>query len=779
MALFERRPLMLCCFCFLTAAVVGFCINKTVKIIILLSLFLAVVAFFATAFSVKTKQKRILFAVLAAATLFSAVSVTESFVYYDIHGAKLSSYIGSTCDVECTVLARNKTESYLSEYTVKLTSIDGESVKGRAVVQFPEDMGFKIGERVRFPADCVPISEVALGNSDKIGLLSDGVLIAFVSECELDDVVSLGDSELISESFKRIQKELSYTLQNAVGGDAGALSSAVTLGDRDGLSDEIKRDFSRSGLSHLLSLSGMHMAIIASFFCYLLKLCYVPRRIRSCVMPIIMVIYLCLTGFSLPTLRATVMLSAVYLSFVLGVKTDARTVLFASGTFIIAFMPYAVCDVGFWMSFLATLGLIVFYPSSLEKAKDNKKLKSPKYLLSRLARKIFVAVTVTLIAVLSVILLTQMFFGELSLISPLSNLLVGFSVMIITVLSMLWLLMSGIPYIGTALSFLIRVLCNYVIRISEKCSDIKNICVSFESVYAKIIIWCFCAAVAVLLIIKLKNKRFVLLAPISAVIIFCLCFGIDSALNADNADATYIRRGESETLTLVTVGKAVIFDMTDGNYTNYVFSWNEAHRHGATELDTLILTHYHDKHEYSVSKMMSVIKVRRLMIPEPEDNEELFAASALQRISEKHGADCVMYKVHEATEIFNDVTFVQYERGELSRSAQDTLAFKVNFGDDSVSFIGSSYFESMGDGINEYAKDSKCVIYGSHGPNPKKEFTASAVNTAHEVIFADEELFGLAEFDNGLARDANITVNCERYETYLCKDRKSGTNKQE
>ena len=256
---------MLCCFCFLASAVVGFCVNKTVKVVILLSLFLALAAFSATAFLVRTKQKRIFFAVFAAAVLFSAVSFTESFIYYDIHGAKLSSFIGKTCDVECTVLDK-KEESYLSKYTVRLESIDGENVKGRAVVQFSEPMGFELGEQVGFPADCVPLSDVALGNSDKIGLLSDGVLVAFTSECELKDTLSFGDTELVSESFKRIQSALSFKLQGAVKGEAGALSAAVALGDRTGLSDEVKRDFSRSGLSHLLSLSGMHMAIIAAFF---------------------------------------------------------------------------------------------------------------------------------------------------------------------------------------------------------------------------------------------------------------------------------------------------------------------------------------------------------------------------------------------------------------------------------------------------------------------------------------------------------------------------------
>ena len=771
MGLFERRPLMLCCFCFLTSAVVGFCVDKTVKTVILLSLFLALALFLTIAFILRTKQKRIFFAVLAAATFFSAVSLTESFVYYDIHGAKLSSFIGSTCDVECTVLEK-KEEPYLSKYTVRLESVDGESVKGRAVVQFSEPMGFELGERVGFPADCVPLSDVALGNSDKIGLLSDGVLVAFVSECELKDTLSFGDTELVSESFKRIQSSLSFKLQGAVKGEAGALSAAVALGDREGLSDEVKRDFSRSGLSHLLSLSGMHMAIIAAFFCYLLKRCRVPRRIRSCVMPIIMVVYLCVTGFSLATLRATLMLSAVYLSFVLGLKTDARTVLFVSGALIILAMPYAVADVGFWMSFVATLGLIVFYPTSLEKVKNAKDLTVSKYFILRFAMKLFAAAAVTLIATFSVIFLTQMFFGELSLISPLTNLLAGFTVMVITVLSMLWLLVSGIPYISAALVFIIRMLCGYVTSVSENFSDIKNICVSLEPVYAKVIVWCFCAAVAVLLIIKLKNKRVLLLAPISAVVVFCICFGVDRATNADNADATYLRRGESETLTLVTVGDAVIFDMTDGNYTNYVFAWNEAHRKGATELDTLVLTHYHDKHEYSVSKLMSVIKVRRLMIPEPEDKEEFWIASALERISRTHGAECIMYKPEEVTEIFNNVTFIHYERGELSRSVQDTLAFKVDFGDDSISFIGSSYFESKGDGINEHLKDSRCVIYGSHGPNPKEPFTATAINTAYETVIADEELFGLVKFDTELKRDANITVDCEKYETSLNRDRK-------
>ena len=724
------------------------------------------------------KQKRIFFAVIAAAALFSSVSMAESFVYFDIKGAELSSYVGSTCDVECTVLEKNKTESYLSEYTVKLTSVDGERVSGRAVVQFSENMGLEEGERVAFSANCVALSEVSLGNSDKMGIISDGVLIAFTSECEPANVVSFGDTELFSESFRRIQTNLSYKLKNAVGGDAGALSSAVALGNRDGLSDEMKRDFSRSGLSHILSLSGMHMAIIAAFFCYLLKLCHVPKRVRSLIMPIIMVIYLCVTGFSLPTLRATVMLGAVYLSFVLGVKTDARTVLFVSGAFIIAAMPYAVADVGFWMSFVATLGLVAFYPSLIKRDKNDKnltlkqKLKSPKYILSSFVRKVLASVAVTLIATFSVILLTQMFFGELSLISPLSNLLAGFAVMAVTVMSMLWLFMSGIPYIGAALLHLIGILCNYVADISSNFSDITKICISFEHTYAKITVWCFCAALAVILVVKLKHKRLVLLAPLSAVIFFCICFGVNYALKSDNADATYIKRGESETLTLVTVDKTVIIDLTDGNYTNYVFAWNEAHKAGATEIDTLILTHYHDKHEYSVGKLMSNVKVRRLMLPEPKNQEELWTVSALERISKQHGSECVMYKSEEQTEVFDEITFVQYERGELSRSVQDTLAFKLSFGGDSVSYIGSSYFESCGDEINRYVADSRCVIYGSHGPNPKKSYNASAVNTAHEAVFADEELLGLATFDLGLPNEANITVSCEKYGIALEKARK-------
>ena len=156
----------------------------------------------------------------------------------------------------------------------------------------------------------------------------------------------------------------------------------------------------------------------------------------------------------------------------------------------------------------------------------------------------------------------------------------------------------------------------------------------------------------------------------------------------------------------------------------------------------------------------------------PEKCVFAFLGDYIDEYAKKHGAEFAVYNPKETVGVLENLGFIQYERGQLKRSNQDTLAFEVIFGEESLAYVGSSYFESMGYGINENIKDADCVIYGTHGPNPKKLFLADSVKTADETVIADDELLSLAEIDFTGQKNVKITVNCEKYETVLRRKNK-------
>ena len=69
--------------------------------------------------------------------------------------------------------------------------------------------------------------------------------------------------------------------------------------------------------------------------------------------------YLALTGFALSTVRAFLMTSIVYLAYVLQDESDKLTTLLFSLFIILVSFPYAVYDIGMWLSFLAVLGIFI------------------------------------------------------------------------------------------------------------------------------------------------------------------------------------------------------------------------------------------------------------------------------------------------------------------------------------------------------------------------------------------------------------------------------------
>lgn len=192
-----------------------------------------------------------------------------------------------------------------------------------------------------------------------------------------------------------------------------SLMAGLLLGSRKGMPEQLTLDFQTTGLSHIVAISGYNITLIVSILLAIFK--PLGRRLSLAISALGIILFTLFVGASPAVVRACIMGLIGLLALSSERKGQALLTLLLAGTIMVAWNPkILVYDVGFQLSFLATLGLIVVSP-----------LLEPylQWLPKRLAIRDSITLTLSAqIMALPVILLN---FQTLSLISPLSNLLVA------------------------------------------------------------------------------------------------------------------------------------------------------------------------------------------------------------------------------------------------------------------------------------------------------------------------------------------------------------------
>ncbi len=190
--------------------------------------------------------------------------------------------------------------------------------------------------------------------------------------------------------------------------------SALTIGVKSDLDYDLRSVFQKTGTSHLLAISGLHIGLLATlcFFISRKIVCFFPRLLlyqpamcwAAASTILISLLYALLAGFSLPTQRAFIMISVVMLGICFRRKVLSWQSYFLAMLLVILSNPLSVLQPGFWLSFLAVLSLmLVSHASSTHKIINWLK---PQW-----------AIFCMLIP------LTILFFNMVSLVSPIANMI--------------------------------------------------------------------------------------------------------------------------------------------------------------------------------------------------------------------------------------------------------------------------------------------------------------------------------------------------------------------
>ena len=147
-------------------------------------------------------------------------------------------------------------------------------------------------------------------------------------------------------------------------GDEYALISALLLGVTDYLDPETRQEFSNAGATHILSVSGLHVALIyvaAEKILFFLKRGKKSRTVRSILIILFIWCYALVTGLTVSVVRASLMFSLVAAAGLMRRSSWNYNILAVSAFIQTWIDPYQILDIGFQLSYLAVLGIFAFY----------------------------------------------------------------------------------------------------------------------------------------------------------------------------------------------------------------------------------------------------------------------------------------------------------------------------------------------------------------------------------------------------------------------------------
>jgi competence protein ComEC len=172
-------------------------------------------------------------------------------------------------------------------------------------------------------------------------------------------------------ALARLRLDLAERIQQVLPGQVGAIAAALTVGTRADLNEATLNDMRASGLAHVLSISGLHMTLVAGTLYWLIRwaLALVPvlalrfpiRAWAAAAALAFATLYLALSGAAIATQRSYLMVAVIFLAVMLNRPAISLRNIACAALLILALMPESLLDASFQMSFAATAALVAGY----------------------------------------------------------------------------------------------------------------------------------------------------------------------------------------------------------------------------------------------------------------------------------------------------------------------------------------------------------------------------------------------------------------------------------
>ena len=334
-------------------------------------------------------------AAFASATLACALLLTQlALSYYPA-----LEHIGENLDIDARVVSNAEAKYGRYYYQLQALTINGEAKHLKLRLSSP------------YAIDCEPYDEIAytgavvlLGHDDPemtAYYKAQGIWLGTYAQAQGEDrfEVTPGRGFHPMKPVLRLQRAIARNLDFAYSDGVAGLLRGMLLGDVSGLSWAVQENFRQSGTSHIFSVSGLHMSLLAWSLFRLLCALKCPRKASALLAGAFVVFFMALTGFSAPCVRSGVMMLILLAGELFSRRADSLNSLGLAALVLMALSPLSAGQVGLELSFGATLGIVLFQSRFAAPA---KKRFAP---LPKLSRKIAFSLIESLCVTLAALVL--------------------------------------------------------------------------------------------------------------------------------------------------------------------------------------------------------------------------------------------------------------------------------------------------------------------------------------------------------------------------------------
>ncbi|MCX7710445.1 MAG: DNA internalization-related competence protein ComEC/Rec2 [Clostridia bacterium] len=532
---------------------------------------------------------------------------------------------------------------------------------------------------------------------------------------------AMGDQVQVQESKKsniivevgiQIRNRIVSVISKSLPAEQAGLLNGMLIGYREGLTEETKESFSDAGLTHIMAASGMNVAFIVFPLFFILKKLRMRESIANPMIILILIMFVFVTGFSPSILRAVIMAIVLLAAKMIRREADVMTSIAFAALILLIFNPQSLFDVGFQLSFAATLSIILFY-------KPLKSMMNLRWIPGLLAD----VIAVTMASQIGTIPITAFYFNKISLISLLSNLVV---VPIVEVVSILGFAMAILGQFSLILSqwigYVNCAFLTFILFVTKMSASIPYAVLLVITPSLAVIIVYYAAFLGWLKKDKLKqmkvNPGIYITAATLVVVLLILNFIVPKDLqvvflDVGQGDASLIRTPSGKNI-LIDGGGSSSKDKAAPNVGEMVvipFLLD----YGISKLDMVVATHAHDDHIQGLKPVLKELGAQALVTSEDPEN----SFKELKLIAREHGIDTLSCTKGDVIKVDDQIFFkVLYPEKEkvVSNSTlnNNSLVLKLKYQNISVLFTGDMEQDVENQLLSENAEVKSDVLKVAH-----------------------------------------------------------------
>jgi len=630
-----KRPLLL----FAISLIAGIISIQLKSLVIFLLISGILISIVLAVFCLKYRKYML---VLIGIIAFYFLGAVEFSVLDNINSNKYVDYNGKEVEIRGVISEEPQVKDLKTIYTVKTQQVlydkNAKNIKGKILITVPRNNNEQIleyGRKIRVVGQInLPSGKRIEGGFDyKKHLAKSGVSASMFARSQSIHVEEGFGGSFIVRIGLELRKRIVDSVYLSLPKEQAGLMSGMLIGYTEGMGERTEEVFSNAGLSHLTAVSGMNVAFIAFPLVFLFKKLGLGQKISNILIILVLILFIFITGFSPSVSRAVIMAIVLLIGQLITRETDVYTSIAFAAILLLVSNPFTIFDIGFQLSFGATLSLILFYKNISEKLNF-------RY-LPGIIKNVLAA---TLAAQIGVIPISALYFNKISLISLLSNLFVVPIVEVITIIGMIMVVVCQLsPFVSEMIGLVNTAFLSFILMVAKLSSQIPYAVVkiatpSLPTIISYYFIVVFFFWYKPLYKVRLSFKHYVILTAI-----FFTFVGFELFL-PNKMQVIFIDVGQGDSILIKTAeGKTVLIDgggyasKTDfkhnmGDYTVVPFLYD----YGVTELDMVIATHDHDDHIQGLKTVINDIKTNNLIISDETENlKELLDIAHLRKIPSK------------------------------------------------------------------------------------------------------------------------------------------------